>query len=151
MALSKQLTPHARNFAFVVLLVLLTIVVIVTSVLRNSQRKLTPQQTVGKVMPTQSLTPSLLPAGIRIDTGDGAYAVPTSISGQMKFVSPKLGISFLYMSGRDNKDFAAKQEGNTLFVYHTPQHRDYHNGQYIEVHTKNPQDTLEEAIKKTVL
>jgi hypothetical protein len=52
MALSKQLTPHARNYALVVLLVLVTAVVIVTSLLLNSQRKITPQQTVANISPT---------------------------------------------------------------------------------------------------
>jgi hypothetical protein len=90
-----------------------------------------------------------------IATGDGSYAMPTSISGQMKFVSPKLGISFLY-----TKQFAGgplnmiKEERNRIYVYadvHYPEY-DYHrDGQFIEAFAKSPNDTLEEAIQKTVL
>jgi len=91
----------------------------------------------------------------RIPTGDGSYVVATGISNQMQFISPKLGISFLYLNTADSKSpkTLTKQESDKVYIYEdfTYPGFDYHQEEYVEVFRKSPSDDLETAIKKTIL
>lgn len=86
----------------------------------------------------------------KIDTGDGSYTIPTSISGQLKFISPKLGISFLYSSSSATEHFLVKEIGDKVYIY-DPTFGDYTSGKFFQVFPKNPQDDLLSAITKTLL
>ena len=80
------------------------------------------------------------------------YTENTSVPNQKKYINPKLGISFLYLTtdAFDNKTtFTTKEVGNKVYVY--PEKHSYETGQYIEVFEKDPNKTLEQAIKTTFL
>lgn len=98
------------------------------------------------------ISPAVLPT--RIDTGDGSYATMTTIPNQMKFVSPKLWISFLYGETTGVPKILTKEEGDKVYIYadyHYPGF-DYHkDAPYVQVFQKDPQDDLATSIKKTIL
>lgn len=78
---------------------------------------------------------------------------PTSIPIPVKtFTSPDLGIRFTYAASTDVNDgipLNALEEGNKVYVYETDQKPE--NGMYIEIFSKDPQDSIIEAIKKRIL
>lgn len=76
-----------------------------------------------------------------VATGEGSYMVPTSISGQMKFVSPKLGVSFL-ISGTPS----ITEMGDKIIF-------DPHSGvsTFLQIFQKNPQESLKTAVEGTLL
>src|SRR5260370_23668856 len=85
----------------------------------------------GQKQSTQYIAPTSTIPAHTITTGDGSYTMPTSISGQMKFVSPKLGTSFLY-SG----DVVPKEEGPKVYLAnaHPYSGYDYHkDAQFVEL------------------
>jgi hypothetical protein len=144
MSLSKHQNtsrPHVyRPIVFVCVFVCLAI----SGVILLNSRKNTTQP------PTATLT---IPP-YRISTGDGSYAITINIPNQMKFVSPKLGISFLYSQIEGVPKILTKEEGDKIYIYAAYNYPgfDYHtSSQYIEVFQKNPNDTLETAIKKIIL
>jgi hypothetical protein len=82
-----------------------------------------------------------------IATGDGSYVIPTNISDQMKFVSPKLGISFLYMDNYGGH-VLTKEEGSKVYLYDNEDHK---ISEHLEVFSKNSIDNLKTAIQKSIL
>lgn len=75
----------------------------------------------------------------RIYTGEGSYVIATNAPGQMKFISPKLGISFFYY-GPNPKEVDNK-------VYFLPDG----NYGYVKVFQKNPLVHLEVPIEQNIL
>ncbi len=75
----------------------------------------------------------------------------TSVPGQKRYTSYKLGISFLYMSSHDNDQVGVKEVGDTVYVYPMTLNLDYTKGQYVKVFTKISSETLSQAIKKQFL
>jgi hypothetical protein len=66
------------------------------------------------------------------------------------YVSQNLGISFSYKEKYDNGEIISTKElGNKIYVYSSVMKPE--QGQYIEVFSKDPHDTLEAAITKMVL
>src|SRR5436305_13796328 len=90
-----------------------------------------------------------------IATGDGSYALATNIPNQMKFVSPKLGISFLYMSKLNSsmphqQAFHVQEVGNKVYLYDR-EFGSYTQGYSVEIFNKAPKDSFETAIRKRIL
>lgn len=106
-------------------------------------------------LPTIVLSPTQLPVG-----SPSAFlsTSPTSItqtqySDSNTFSSTKLGISFRYGKLADTTQPSSKiniqETGTKVFVYEGTAKPE--TGQYVEVFTKNPSDSLTEAIKKQLL
>ncbi len=113
---------------------------------RNGRtKKTTPQPTTTQITPTIPLS--------RISTGDESYTLTTNIANQMKIISPKLGISFLYLEIKGVPKVVTKEEGDKVYIYADYHYSgfDYHKESYVEVFYKDPHDSLETAIKKTIL
>lgn len=136
----KQFTSRFYISTFIVLLFLCLAAGSVI-LFKNQQKK--ASQTTTQISPTPS----------RIDTGEGSYAIATDIPNQMKFVSPKLGISFLYLSVIDAKlpKMLTKEEGNKVYIYPDAKGYNYHHEAYVQVFQKDPHDNLATAIEKTIL
>lgn len=84
-----------------------------------------------------------------IDENQESYTKDTGISNQKKFVSPKLGISFLYLDDYVGETIKTKEVENRVYVYSS--NNSYDTGQYVEVFQKDPSDTLTEALNKDFL
>lgn len=112
---------------------------------KNSKSQLISQQT------SPTLSPTIFPN--TISTGGGSYTITTTIPDQMKFVSQKLGISFLYDGATGVPPTLTKEEGDKVFIYADYQYTgfDYHQGQFLQVFKKDPKITLVEAIKQQLL
>lgn len=66
------------------------------------------------------------------------------------YISEKFGISFKYLySMGDDETMEVKELGNKIYVYSS--NYSYDTGQYVEIFSKEPNDTLTEAIKKQFL
>lgn len=110
--------------------------------------------------PAQQITATVLPHSFA--TGEGSYVTMTNIPHQMKFVSPQLGISFLYL---DRIDAGTKTESNyipvkvaeeadTVYIYaaYPYQGFDYHkDAPFVQIFHKDPHDSLTTAIAKSIL
>jgi hypothetical protein len=116
MALSKKLTPRFRNYALITLVVIMVAVVIAVSKLLHSQQETITHQTQPEATPIPTLTIT----SRTLNTGEGSYAIATEVPNQMRFVSPKLGISFLYQDkygdGKDAEYINVLEHGNR-FTY----------------------------------
>lgn len=73
-----------------------------------------------------------------------SYSEDTGVANQKRYVSPVLGISFLYLTKFENQSISVRQEGQKIYVY--PSDTAYTDGQFVEVFTKNVQDTLKDAV-----
>lgn len=96
----------------------------------------TPQPTA-----TTTLTPTATPT-----------PTPTATPNSNYFISQDLGISFYYTkksTGINNSKIAVKEIGNKIFVYSTSGIAE--NGQYLEMFSKDKNQTLIEAIKTKIL
>src|SRR5260370_25561789 len=117
------------------LLGLLLSVLIAAMISSNKKQNNISKQTVAKL----SSTPTSPPNPSRTDTGDGSYTIATNIPKQRRFVSPKLGISFLYISANP------VEVGNKVSLdkgYPDPS---------IELFQKNSHDSLASTIQKDFL
>jgi len=77
------------------------------------------------------------------------YTENTTVPGQKKYVNPQLGISFLYLSSNQGSSFKTKEVANKVYVYDS--NYDYDTGQYVEVFSKDPDQTFKQAIEETFL
>lgn len=81
----------------------------------------------------------------------------TNVPGQKKYISPKFGMSFLYMVNQGTDQTAAvKEEADKLYVYvqglnSTSGPSGYKNGQWVQVFKKEKSTSLEDAIKNQLL
>jgi len=90
--------------------------------------------------PTPTSQPTIPPA---------SYTESTNITGQKRYTSPQLGISFLYLSSSQGSSFGVKEISNQVYLYDL--NYEYDSGQYLEVFTKESDQTLKEAIEQTFL
>lgn len=149
-------TPKKKSPIIILLLVIALIGIGVAGyfgyqnyVLKN-QITVTPPPPEPPIRPTDISNPMVLPTDKPTSSTDkNSYSENTSIPNQKKFVSPGLGISFLYLSQYGGEQFNTKEINNKVYVY--PQLSDYSNGQYVEVFKKDPTKTLLETIKSTFL
>ncbi len=77
----------------------------------------------------------------------------TQLQGEFKtFTSPNLGISFDYATGPNDQRVLVKQIGNKVYLYiDYTKKGDPTTGKFVEVFSKNPGDSLTEAVKKEFL
>lgn len=89
-----------------------------------------------------------------LPTGDGSYITQTSSSGQVHFVSPKLGINFLILLNKDKNTHSEITEvGKRVYIY-IPAYGSISHNRYekiLEVFNKDPKDSLQTAIQKIIL
>lgn len=78
-----------------------------------------------------------------------SYTENTNVTNQKKYVSPQLGISFLYLSLNQGSNFKVKEVANKVYIYDL--NYDYDSGQYVEVFTKDSDQTLKQAIEEMFL
>lgn len=93
-------------------------------------------------LPTNSeTTPSLKPKE--------SYIEDTSITGQKRYVSPRLGISFLFMKEFDYGDwkqvFTVTETENRIYIHTEDSNKN--TGKYVEFFEKEPQKSLEQTLK----
>lgn len=98
--------------------------------------------------PIATVTPTASPMSqieLAILPTPGGTSLPAGVK---RFTSIKLGISFLYKTtyGEPNNTIAAKEVGNRAYVYMTQS--PVEQGQYLEEFTKDPSDSLKDAIVK---
>lgn len=113
--------------------------------------KPTPTPTVIQTLPT--ITPSSSPSAA------ASFEEDTSVPGQKKYVSPRLGVTFLYMPKPDqytNDTASVKEDGDKIYIYmnqlaKVTQQGDYKSGQWIQVFDKDKSQTLADAIKQKFL
>ncbi len=76
--------------------------------------------------------------------------MPSPPPGSLAFSSPDLGIGFFYPQKVQNiQSVDVKETGNKIYVFMT--NTEPEDGQWVEVFSKNPDDTLEKAIKQHFL
>lgn len=95
--------------------------------------------------PTATATPTTTPTQALTPT-----STPTPNANL--FNSPNLGISFYYTkksTGINDSTIAVKQIGNKVYVYSTSGKPE--SGQWVEVFSKNSNQSLEDAIKEKIL
>lgn len=109
-------------------------------------------------VPTSLPAPELSPTQIPVGSPSATLTTsPTTAQTQNPdsntFSSTKLGISFRYGKLADSTQPSSKintlETGNKVYVYEGSMKPE--TGQYVEVFTKNPSDSLTEAIKKQLL
>lgn len=140
-----------KNNLFLTVVLTIFLVILISGVgYLFYQNQLLKNQAYQTSSPAPSvITPS--PTAESTIPGD-SYTENTTTPGQKKYVSPQLGISFLYsvIDVIDNKtEFTTKEMGNKVYIH--PPGSSYETGQYIEVFKKDPNQTLEQAIKATFL
>ncbi len=110
--------------------------------LKNQAYQTTPLEEVSSSETTPS--PTAEPT-----TPIASYTEDTAVLGQKKYTSPQLGISFLYLSSSQGSNFGVKEIGNQVYLYDL--NYEYDTGQYLEVFTKQSDQTLKQAIEQTFL
>ena len=113
---------------------------------QNQQLKNQAYQTTSLEEVSSETTPS---PTAQPTTPVASYTEDTSITGQKKYTSPQLGISFLYLSSSQGSSFKIKEVANKIYIYDS--NYDYDSGQYVEVFTKESDQTLKQAIEETFL
>lgn len=99
-------------------------------------------------LPSQAPQPANLESLTTAVKG-GSYTENTTVPNQKKYISPKLSISFLYLTLTNGQKIEVKEVGQKIYVY--PTQTAYQDGQWVEVFNKSKTDTLAEAIKKQFL
>jgi|GEM_PF-1767969 len=90
------------------------------------------------------------------DSNKESYTEDTGVKDQKRYVSPKLGISFLYItrypSGLEESQdkMVTKEIDNKIYLRSSSQLGDY-QGQFVEVFEKDPNETLAQAIERQFL
>jgi hypothetical protein len=88
------------------------------------------------------------PVYLPLTGGDPIYE-DTEITGQKKFTSLNHGLSFLFMEESNDVQVLALEMGTKIYVYYGD--LPYDQGQYVEVFSKDPAKTLEEAVQELFL
>ncbi len=79
----------------------------------------------------------------------GDYAEDTGVPNQKKYKSDALGVSFVYLEKQGNEKIKVEEQDNKIYLYSENYARD--SGQYVEVFSKKPEDSLLIAIEKQFL
>jgi len=143
--MKKQKKAQNKRIRYLIGAVLV-IVIAIASILLLSYKS-TP--TITKSKPSLYKVTPIVSSALtqRIDTGEGSYMMPTSISGQFRFVSPKLGLSF-HISGPDT----IKEINGKVYLYiHSYETYTSPGAKILEVFNKDPKDDLATAMQKTIL
>lgn len=148
---SIQPLPTSKRGANIVILLLVAILalgVLVSGigflVLQRSNQKSQPEPTATIPTPT--------PEAEKITAPEEEELAP----GQKRYTSSELGVTFLYLENQNDQTVAVKEEGDKVYVYIkefiTDGKKDnYLGGQWIEIFSKDPSQSLEDAIKEKFL
>jgi hypothetical protein len=148
--------PRTKKPALIILLVVLFLISAATAgYIFHQNTQLKKEITELKLRIDQgSATSFQTTPSTEIETGNSEqaqepYTENTSIPGQKKYVSPELGISFLYMSELEfgpemKEEFVVTETGNKIFLHAKDSDKD--SGKYVEVFEKEPQKSLEQAL-----
>lgn len=79
-----------------------------------------------------------------------SYEEPTDDENVFYYVSPNLGIRFMYNKVWANEYVSVNEVGNKIYVYPS-KYGTYESGQYVEVFTKESSQTLEQALQTQFL
>lgn len=95
-----------------------------------------------------AVSPTTPPTATPVSSPTSVPATPNS----NLFTDPELGISFNYTSKKldGGSTIGVKQIGNKVFVYMQPSSTP-ENGQYLEMFSKDKNDSLLDAVKKKIL
>jgi hypothetical protein len=97
------------------------------------------------ILPSQTPNPSSSDSG-KLTTTD----FPKSTNANVKrFISKNLGITFTYLEKQDQGKITVSESGNKIYVY--PSSMQATSGQYVEIILKDKNETLSDAIKRTVM
>lgn len=146
--------PKKKSNTLLVAILLIAILLIPVGVYAGMQivKKQTP--VVLPTAPPQEIRPTeALPTSVPkiLNTGSQeSYTENTSVSGQKRYVSPKLGISFLFAEKDGNgQKILVKEIGNKVYLY--GEKMKYDSGQYVEVFQKDKGQSLTDAIREKFL
>lgn len=78
-----------------------------------------------------------------------SFQESTEVTNQKKYVSPRLGVSFLYLEKTNEVSFAVKEQDNKIYIYQVGTAAE--NGQYLEMFSKPENRALEDEIKSRFL
>lgn len=99
---------------------------------------------------TTTLTPTLTPQAVSpIPTITTTPSPTKSYPGTTQYISPNLKIAFNYLPNQGGQKVAVKEVGNKIYIY--ADNTSFDNGQFVEVLSKDKNDTLAEAIEKKFL
>lgn len=123
-------------------------ILLVVNNMATSQTKVSTSIEIAKITPkitlTQTPTPTTKPT-VSLPT-----PFPTSSDPNLKrFTSQTLGISFTYLENQDGQKFLTKEEDNKVYVY--MENSGATTGQSIEMFSKDPKQSLIEAIQNKFL
>lgn len=147
----SQITTSSHALLFKKGLFIISIVIVVTAVglggyflgLKNTNKPVQQTATVSNPSPTTTITntptPTTIPASYTKDIG----------ANQKKYVSPKLGISFLYEVTQGEETMSVKEIDDKIYINST--RFLYTTGQYVQEFQKSPTDSLDQAITKQFL
>lgn len=113
--------------------------------LQQTQAKLMEQQDEKKQLNQNLPTPTT----ISNNRNKSSETISTNLEKQKKYISYHLGVSFLYLELDVDQQIMIKEENNTIYLYH--EETSYKYGQFIEVFTKNKNESLAETIEKQFL
>lgn len=137
-----------KNNLFLTVVLTIFLVILISGVgYLFYQNQLLKNQAYQTSSPAPSvITPS--PTAEPTIPGD-SYTENTTTPGQKKYVSPQLGISFLYLSSSQESNFKVKEVANKIYIYDL--NYDYDSGQYVEVFDKELDQTLKQTIEEIFL
>lgn len=113
--------------------------------LQQTQTKLMKQQDEKKQLNQNLPTPTTISS----NRNKSSETISTDLEKQKKYISYRLGVSFLYLELDVDQQIMIKEENNTIYLYH--EEASYKDGQFIEVFAKNKNKSLAETIKKQFL
>ncbi len=146
---------YKRGFSLIEVLIVIVLISILGSagyLLWQNQSSPTPTPQT-KTDPFPSETPSFNQPTLTPTPGQ-SHSEDTGTINQKRYISPRLGISFLYLSKYLDQDIHVLEEDNKIYVYAEQGafgSGNYSEGQYVEVLTKDRSDDLKIALEKNHL
>lgn len=139
-----------KGFSLVLLLVLAALVIVAIFLLGNMyiKNKAFLDGTGGVVSDTPLLDPKIEVKDIDENSVVGKFE-DTEIPDQKKYTSEALGVSFLYLENQGIENIVIEEEGSRIYIYGAAYERD--SGQFVEVFSKDPNETLLTALEKQFL
>lgn len=144
-----------RSYAipFIIIGIVLLVILFFAGGYLYSNSKKSPVLTGASPTPTltQTQNTAVSPTTIQASpTASTSSEIVSAGAGQKKYVNNTYGFSFIFPTTMlQNEPVDVKEVGNKIYVYNTKY--PYTQGQYIEIFTKTPTDTLDQAIQKQLL
>lgn len=128
--------PVSKKYVYIATSCALAVIVILVGCLFVSQ--------VGRSSPSRSAAVTVTPR----HTATSASASPTPAQAAT-FTSSSLGIAFDYAPTLGGDALATQAQGDTVYVY--DKRLPYTQGEYVKVFTKDPQQSLQQAVTQIIL